>query len=58
MMLILALCLLRWPVKVLYKNDRDAKRREGLSQMTKKSQKLLLYTKVANTLEDHQTLSE
>jgi excisionase family DNA binding protein len=38
-----------------YKNDRDAKRREGLSQMTKKSQKLGLYTKAANTPEDQQT---
>jgi excisionase family DNA binding protein len=37
-----------------YKNDRDAKRREGLSQMTKKSQKLGLYTKAANTPEDQQ----
>ncbi len=37
-----------------YKNDRDAKRREGLSQMTKTSQKLGLYTKEANTPEDHQ----
>jgi excisionase family DNA binding protein len=41
-----------------YKNDRDAKRREGLSQMTKKSQKLGLYTKAANTPEDQQTPSE
>jgi excisionase family DNA binding protein len=37
-----------------YKNDRDAKRREGLSQMTKKSQKLGLYTKAANTPKDQQ----
>jgi excisionase family DNA binding protein len=37
-----------------YKNDRDAKRREGLSKMTKKSQKLGLYTKAANTPEDQQ----
>jgi excisionase family DNA binding protein len=35
---------------VNYKNDRDAKRREGLSQMTKKSQKLGLYIKAANTI--------
>jgi excisionase family DNA binding protein len=35
---------------VNYKNDRDAKRREGLSQMTKKSQKLGLYGKAANTI--------
>jgi excisionase family DNA binding protein len=35
---------------VNYKNDRDAKRREGLSQMTKKSQKLGLYSKAANTI--------
>jgi excisionase family DNA binding protein len=41
-----------------YKNARDAKRREGLSQMTKKSQKLGLYTKAANTPEDQQTPSE
>jgi excisionase family DNA binding protein len=41
-----------------YKNDRDAKRREGLSQMTKKSQKLGLYTKAANTPEDQQTPGE
>jgi excisionase family DNA binding protein len=33
-----------------YKNDRDTKRREGLSQMTKKSQKLGLYSKAANTI--------
>jgi excisionase family DNA binding protein len=33
-----------------YKNDRDATRREGLSQMTKMSQKLGLYTKAANTI--------
>jgi excisionase family DNA binding protein len=33
-----------------YKNDRDAKRREGLSQMTKKNQKLGLYCKTANTI--------
>jgi excisionase family DNA binding protein len=33
-----------------YKNDRDAKRREGLSQMTQKSQKLGLYSKAANTI--------
>jgi excisionase family DNA binding protein len=37
-----------------YKNDRDAKRQEGLSKMTKKSQKLGLYTKAANTPEDQQ----
>jgi hypothetical protein len=37
-----------------YKNDRDAKRREGLSQMTKKSQKQGLYAKAANTPEDQQ----
>jgi excisionase family DNA binding protein len=41
-----------------YKNDRDAKRREGLSQMAKKSQKLGLYTKAANTPEDQQTPGE
>jgi ribosomal protein S15P/S13E len=39
---------------MIYKNDHDAKRREGLSQMTKKSQKLRLYTKAANILEDQQ----
>jgi excisionase family DNA binding protein len=33
-----------------YKNDRDAKRREGLLQMTKKSQRLGLYSKAANTI--------
>ncbi len=32
-----------------YKNDRDAKRQQGLSRMTKKSQQLGLYTKAANT---------
>ncbi len=37
-----------------YKNDRDAKRQEGLSRMTKKSQQLDLYTKAANTTEDPQ----
>jgi excisionase family DNA binding protein len=37
-----------------YKNDRDAKRREGLSKMTKKSQKQGLYTKAANTPKDQQ----
>jgi excisionase family DNA binding protein len=37
---------------VNYKNDRDAKRREGLLQMTKKSQGLGLYSRAANTLED------
>ncbi len=37
-----------------YKNDRDAKRQEGLSKMTKKSQKLGLYTKAANSPEDQQ----
>jgi hypothetical protein len=37
-----------------YKNDRDAKRQEGLSRMTKKSQQLGLYTKAANTPEDPQ----
>jgi excisionase family DNA binding protein len=41
-----------------YKNDRDAKRREGLSQMTKKSQKLGLYTKAANIPADQQTPGE
>jgi excisionase family DNA binding protein len=35
-----------------YKNDRDAKRREGLTQMTKKSQRLGLYSRAANTLGD------
>jgi excisionase family DNA binding protein len=35
---------------VNYKNDRDAKRREGLLQMTKKSQRLGLYSKAANTI--------
>jgi excisionase family DNA binding protein len=35
-----------------YKNDRDAKRRKGLSQMTRKSQMLGLYSKVANTPEN------
>ncbi len=34
-----------------YKNERDAKRREGLSRMTQKSQKLGLYTKATNTPE-------
>jgi excisionase family DNA binding protein len=38
-----------------YKADRDIKRREGLSRMTQKSQKLGLYTKTANTPEDPQT---
>lgn len=33
-----------------YKNDRDATRREGLSQMTKTSQKLRLYSKANNTI--------
>jgi excisionase family DNA binding protein len=33
-----------------YKNDRDVKRREGLSQMTRMSQKLGLYSKAANTI--------
>jgi excisionase family DNA binding protein len=38
-----------------YKNERDAKRREGLSRMTKKSQQLGLYTKkAANIPEDPQ----
>jgi hypothetical protein len=37
-----------------YKTDRDAKRKEGLSQMTKKSQQLGPYTKAANTPEDSQ----
>jgi excisionase family DNA binding protein len=37
-----------------YKTDRDAKRKEGLSRMTKKSQQLGLYTKAANTPEDPQ----
>ena len=37
-----------------YKNDRDGKRREGLSHMTKKSQQLGLYTKAANTPTDSQ----
>jgi excisionase family DNA binding protein len=37
-----------------YKNDRDAKRQQGLSRMTKKSQQLGLYTKAANTPEDPQ----
>jgi excisionase family DNA binding protein len=32
-----------------YKTDRDTHRRAGLSQMTKKSQKLGLHTKAANT---------
>jgi excisionase family DNA binding protein len=31
-----------------YKTDRDAKRRAGLSRMTKKSQQLGLYTKISN----------
>jgi excisionase family DNA binding protein len=31
-----------------YKTDRDAKRKEGLSQMTKKSQQLGLYNKISN----------
>jgi excisionase family DNA binding protein len=35
-----------------YKDDRDVKRREGLSQMTKKSQKLGLYSKAVNILEN------
>ena len=37
-----------------YKNDRDAKRQQGLSRMTKKSQQLGLYTKAANSPEDPQ----
>jgi excisionase family DNA binding protein len=37
-----------------YKNERDAKRQEVLSRMTKKSQQLGLYTKAANTAEDPQ----
>jgi hypothetical protein len=37
-----------------YKNDRDAKRQQGLSRMTKKSQQLGLYTKAANNPEDQQ----
>jgi excisionase family DNA binding protein len=37
-----------------YKNDRDAKRQQGLSRMTKKSQQIGLYTKAANTPEDPQ----
>lgn len=45
-------CRIRFGNLVDYKNDRDAKRREGLSQMTKKSQKLGLYSKAANALED------
>jgi hypothetical protein len=32
-----------------YKTDRDAKRRTGLSQMTKTSQKLGLQNKAANS---------
>jgi excisionase family DNA binding protein len=35
-----------------HKADRDTRRREGLSRMTQKSQKLGLYTKTANTPED------
>jgi excisionase family DNA binding protein len=38
-----------------YKANRDTRRREGLSRMTQKSQKLGLYTKTANTPEDPQT---
>ena len=45
---------IRFADLVNYKNDRDAKRREGLSRMTKKSQQLGLYTKAANTPEDPQ----
>jgi hypothetical protein len=37
-----------------YKTDRDAKRQQGLSRMTKKSRQLGLYTKAANTPEDPQ----
>jgi excisionase family DNA binding protein len=43
-------CRIRFGDLMNYKNDRDAKRREGLSQMTKKSQKLGLYSKAANTI--------
>jgi excisionase family DNA binding protein len=32
-----------------YKNERDAKRQQGISRMTKKSQQLGLYNKAANT---------
>jgi excisionase family DNA binding protein len=32
-----------------YKNDRDAKRQQGISRMTKKNQQIGLYTKAANT---------
>jgi hypothetical protein len=41
-----------------YKNDQDAKRWQGLSKMTKKSQKQGLYTKAANTPKDQQTPGE
>jgi excisionase family DNA binding protein len=43
-------CRIRFGDLMNYKNDRDAKRREGLSQMTQKSQKLGLYSKAANTI--------
>jgi excisionase family DNA binding protein len=43
---------IRFADLVNYKNERDAKRQEGLSRMTKKSQQLGLYTKAANTPED------
>jgi hypothetical protein len=37
-----------------YKNDRDTKRQQGLSRMTKKSQQLDLYTKATNNPEHPQ----
>jgi excisionase family DNA binding protein len=43
-------CRIRFGDLMNYKNDRDAKRREGLSQMTRMSQKLGLYSKAANTI--------
>lgn len=38
-----------------YKKSRDAKRREGLSRLTKKSQKLGLYSRSSNTPECEST---
>jgi excisionase family DNA binding protein len=43
-------CRIRFGDLINYKNDRDAKRREGLLQMTRMSQKLGLYSKAANTI--------
>jgi excisionase family DNA binding protein len=43
-------CRIHFGDLINYKNDRDAKRREDLLQMTKMSQKLGLYSKAANTI--------